>query len=120
MLVLSHSPLPLAGGSSSSGLGNEAWSAREVSGTTGRLNITVMAERTSASAASGAGKTWVTSKKPTVSALNETGAGSAKPAEFLAVLWMVTVYWAARTSAAPGLNWTVAGSGQAKLPGTAG
>src|SRR5689334_9095100 len=120
MLVLSHSPLPVTGGSSTSGLGSEAWSASEVSGTTGRLNMTVMAERTSASAASGAGSTWVTSRKPTVSALKETGCGSARPAEFLAVFWIVTVYWAERSSGALGLNWTVAGSGQVKAPGTAG
>ncbi|MCZ7546899.1 MAG: hypothetical protein M5R40_26775 [Anaerolineae bacterium] len=68
--MLSHSPLPSAGGSMVIGAGRSAISAVETSGTTGRLKLTTMRASALTPSAPSAGAISPTSSGPMVFASN--------------------------------------------------
>lgn len=84
MLVFSHWPVPGVAGSMRSGLGRVACWPALVSGTTGRLKITVMGESTLTSWLPSAGWLLVTCRKPTALKRRSTGAASGSAVALLA------------------------------------
>ena len=102
MLVLIHSPLPASVGVITSGWGRPACSPVPTSGTTGRLNATVIGFSVLTWSAPSAGWVFVTSSVPAVVNLKATGRCSGKPAALVALSASVTWYSALRFSGSAG------------------
>ena len=102
MLVLIHSPLPVSVGVMTSGWGRPACSPVPTSGTTGRLNATVIVFSVLTWSAPSAGWVFVTSSTPAVVNLKATGRWSGKPAALVALSASVTWYSALRFSGSAG------------------
>ena len=102
MLVLIHSPSPVSVGVITSGWGRPACSPVPTSGTTGRLNATVIVFSVLTWSAPSAGWVFVTSSMPVVVNLKAMGRWSGKPAELVALSASVTWYSALRFSGSAG------------------